>query len=116
MAKYKPEGKKQVPGSLPPNAYDRSTKPARCTFTKTPNYVLVTKTMTLPCGFYFGSSASFADLGAAGKSATGHYDTDWGLLTVGTRLDIHPTAWTGSADDDGNIRFVYKSGLSTGGR
>ena len=35
---------------------------------------------------------------------------------VGTRLDIQPCAWSGSATDAGNVKFIYKSGLCTGGR
>tara|TARA_R100000008_G_scaffold56595_1_gene34872 strand:- start:384 stop:755 length:372 start_codon:yes stop_codon:yes gene_type:complete len=109
----------QVPGPLPDNAYDRTSRPARCAFTKTPNYVLITKTMTKPFGFFYGSSASFSTgQTGAGESmnSSSHYDVDWGLQTVGTRLDIHPTAWSGSSDDDNSILFVYRSGLSTGGR
>ena len=36
-------------------------------------------------------------------------------LSAGTKLNIHPTAWSGSAADAGKITFVYKSGLATGG-
>ena len=115
--------KKQVPGSPPKNYYDRTSKPGTCTFCKTPNYVLITKTMTQPFGFFYGSSASFATLaGAEGvdsSTLTGsaNYDTDWGLLTVGTKLDIHPTAWSGSTGaDGGNVRFVYRGGLDGSGR
>ena len=123
---------KQVPGAPPYNAYDRTSVPKRCTINKTPSYVLVTKTMTLPFGFFYGSSASFGELSAAEGndplnaftdipqtgSLTGsqHYDADWGLVTVGTRLDIHPTAWSGSLADADNIKFIYRSGKSTGGR
>ena len=35
-------------------------------------------------------------------------------LPAGTKLEIHPTAWSGSAADAGKISFVYK-GNSTGG-
>ena len=124
MANYRqdPENsKKQRPGGLPDNAYERTKVPTVGTLTKTPSYVLVTKTMTKPCGFFFGSSASFAHNsrieGTTGTlTSSKYYDTDFGLLTVGTRLDIHPTAWTGSSDDSTSIRFIYRSGLSTGGR
>ena len=125
MANYRqdPEkSKKQRPGELPDNAYERTKVPTTCTFTKTPSYVLVTKTMTKPFGFFFGTSESFAhnsrDEGNTAGTLTSskYYDTDFGLMTVGTRLDIHPTAWTGSSDDSTSIRFIYRSGLSTGGR
>ena len=60
MPKYVADGKKQTPGILPDNAYDSSQNPGVCTLNKTPNYVLVTKTMTQPFGFFFGNSSSFA--------------------------------------------------------
>ena len=111
--------KKQIPGPQPDNYYTRTIKPEICTLTKTPNYVLVTKTMTKPFGFFYGSSASFSENETgAGKSmnSASHYDSDYGLVTVGTRIDLHPSAWSGSAADAGNVKFVYRSGLSTGGR
>ena len=49
-------------------------------------------------------------------TGSSHYDSDWGLVTVGTRLDIHPTAWSGSSSDDGRVRFIYKGGLDGQGR
>ena len=117
------DSKKQIPGPQPDNYYGRTSKPATCTLQKTPNYVLVTKTMTTPFGFFFGSSASFALLGGAdgaaggaGKSATTSYDIDWGIATVGTKFDIHPTAWSGSVADANSIAFVYKGGLDGSGR
>jgi hypothetical protein len=110
------DSKKQIPGSPPDNYYDRSSAPARCTLVKTPNYVLVTKLMTKPFGFFYGSSASFADLATAGKILGTNYDSDWGALTVGTKLDIHPTAWSGSSDDNSSIKFVYRGGLDGSGR
>ena len=106
----------QGPGPPPYNAYDRTSSPAVCTLTKTPNYVLVTKTMTKPFGFFFGGSASFSELSASNKNSASHYDSDYGLALIGTRLDLHPSAWSGSAADAGNIKFVYRSGKSTGGR
>ena len=87
-------------------------------------------------GFFFGSSASFANLsftegvkynqgapqlteGLPTGSLTGsqHY-TSYGAPTAGTQLHIHPTAWSGSAADNtaGNIMFVYKGGLDGSGR
>jgi len=113
------DSKKQIPGASPDNAYDRSQNPAVCTLNKTPNYVLITKTMTQPFGFFFGSSASFsANEDGAGESmnSASHYDSNYGLVTVGTRLDLHPCAWSGSATDAGNVKFIYRSARSTGGR
>tara|TARA_R110000824_G_scaffold274899_1_gene463609 strand:- start:470 stop:886 length:417 start_codon:yes stop_codon:yes gene_type:complete len=120
---YFTDAAKQVPGPPPYNASGRTDVPGRCTYAKSPSYVLVTKTMTLPFGFWSGTSQSFHELGGAdnanggaGKSTSGEYDSDWGLVTVGTRLDIHPNAWSGSLTDADNLKFIYKSGKSTGGR
>ena len=48
--------KKQIPGPLPDNAYDRANTPSRCYPTKTPSYILVNKTLTDRVGFFFASS------------------------------------------------------------
>ena len=105
--------KKQVLDVQGRNRRDSTVNPPRCTLTKTPNYVLVNTTLTKPTGFFFGSSASFSALSDA--NASSNYDLVGGTLPVGTKLNIHPTAWSGSAADNGRITFVYKSGLSTGG-
>ena len=127
MPDYKQDpnnSKKQVPGSLPDNFFQRSSHPAPCTLAKTPNYVLVTTALNDPFGFFYGSSASFADLGGAdgaaggaGKSLSGNYDIYPAAFgTVGTKLDIHPCAWSGSVQDADAIKFVYKGGLDGSGR
>ena len=121
--------KKQVPAPLPPNAYDRSSAAVRFVFSKTPSYVIINKSNSSTgngetgggnIGFFFGSSASFAESiithGNSGEqntelSASAAY-TLYGQPAAGTILNIHPTAWSGSAGD--SVTFVYKSGLSTG--
>jgi hypothetical protein len=114
--------KKQIPGPRPANIKDRTVAPASCKLHKTPNYVLITTTMTKPFGFFYGDSASFASLATtegnknSQLSGSQHYDVNWGLVPAGTRLDIHPTAWSGSADDAGRVRFIYKGGLDGQGR
>ena len=95
---------KQIPDVQGGNRQDRLVNPDRNTHTKSPN--------TLPVGFFFGSSAS---LSTAGNLDTANYTTALDDATVGTKLNIHPTAWSGSAADADKITFVYKSGLSTGG-
>ena len=46
-----------------------------------------------------------------------NYDASFvGLGTVGTKLDIHPTAISCSVRDAGQITFVYKGGLDGSGR
>jgi len=113
--------KKQIPGPLPDNAYDRIYNTTPHSMSKTPNYVLVTSNFTNTAGFFFGSSASFA-LKEAGAhvhvTASTSYQT-WGgeaTLNEGDKLDIHPLAWSGSAADSTKILFVYKGGLDGSGR
>jgi hypothetical protein len=117
------DSKKQVPGKLPDNAYDRVSTHQAGTFIKAPHYVYIAK--TIPANdelkFYFKPSASFAiDVGSNGaKVLTGASSskyTSFGLATIGTKLDIHPTAFSCSNALSSSINFVYKSGLSTGGR
>ena len=114
---------KQVPKPLSDNARDKVTKHQAGTFIKTPHYVYVAK--TIPANdelkFYFESSASFAsDVGGNGaKVLTGASSSKYvsfGLPEIGTRFDIHPTAFSCSNALSSSINFVYKSGLSTGGR
>tara|TARA_R100000008_G_scaffold29981_1_gene16606 strand:- start:799 stop:1194 length:396 start_codon:yes stop_codon:yes gene_type:complete len=111
---------KQVPGVPPDNFYERSKTPQPYLFSKTPNAVVV-GTLNNHIGFFFGSSASFATTATTEgpNSATGsltgsqHY-TNFGKPAAGTMLNIHPTAWSGSSADAGNVVFVYSSGLQTG--
>tara|TARA_B100000287_G_scaffold18914_1_gene18947 strand:- start:518 stop:898 length:381 start_codon:yes stop_codon:yes gene_type:complete len=126
MAKYVSDGNtftqsRQVPGALPDNAYDRVGKNQAGKFMKTPHYVYVAKTIPTndELSFYFKSSASFAiDVGGNGATllTSASKYTSFGLPTIGTRLDIHPTAFSCSNALSSSINFVYKSGLSTGGR
>ena len=109
------DSKKQVPNISGDNRYDRVTTPVHCKATKTPNYVLINTLLVAPVGFYFGSSASFSDLGASGRTNPANFTKVGDDLSAGTQLNMHPTACSGSAADAGKITFVYKSGLSTGG-
>ena len=61
MSKYIADGKKQKPGELPKNAYDRVNSVSFYTFTKTPNSVYFGD-LDSNVGFFYGSSASFAEL------------------------------------------------------
>ena len=117
--------KKQIPGSNPDNYYDRVKKPQGCTLQKTPNYVYINKTIAGDgVGFFFGSSASFSEkstaqhcgvIGNLPLSASSNYE-NFGLVPVGTKLDIHPTAFSASQADSGSVTFVYKGGLDGSGR
>ena len=55
------DSKKQVPASLPDNAYDRAKSVGFFKYVKTPNSVFFGD-VTGDIGFFFGSSASFANL------------------------------------------------------
>ena len=110
------DSNKQIPGPQPTNYYDRAVNPSRCTFTKQPNAVVVNTLLTEPVGFYFGSSASFSDLGAAGQVLAANYTTMGDDLPAGTTLNINPSAWSGSSDDDSSITFIYRGGLDGSGR
>ena len=105
---------KQIPGALPDNAYDSVNNPDRFVHTKTPSYILVNKELTLDVGFHFGGTS--ASLSTAGNTTITNYTTMLSDGAVaGTKINIHPNAWSGSAADAGSITFVYKSGLATGG-
>ena len=104
---------KQVAGSLPDNAYDSARVTTNCTLIKTPNAVTFTQTPTNTIGMFFGSSASFASLGA-GKTTSANY-VDFGKPTAGTTINISPSAISGSVADIGKVVLIYKGGLSGGG-
>jgi len=110
------DSKKQIPGPPPDNYYDRSSNPATASFVKTPNSVYI-NTAGGNFGFFFGTSASYESLedssGVNSVTASRHYQI-FGALTAGTRLDIHPNAWSGS--DAGSVTFIYKGGLDGSGR
>ena len=103
---------KQVPNIQGDNRYDKAVNPTHCVAVKTPSYVLVNTVLTTDVGFFFGTSAS---LSTAGNTTKGNYTVMGDDTPAGTKLNIHPTAWSGSAADAGKITFVYKSGLATGG-
>ena len=122
--------KHQEPARLPDNAYDRLGIPDSCSFQKTPNYVMISsgsEAAGVNLSFMFmghitasivqsaSLSASFSQqLGTAGMIDHKNY-LKFGSPSAGTRLDINPIAWSGSAEGIKPI-FVYKSGLSSGGR
>tara|TARA_B100000073_G_scaffold292843_1_gene256315 strand:+ start:294 stop:671 length:378 start_codon:yes stop_codon:yes gene_type:complete len=125
MPKYVANGEKQTIGALPDNAYDRALTVNACSMSKTPNYVIVANGdgSNDNIGFFFGSSASFAakntvegatSIARGTLTGSTHYVNFGAGLSSGTKLDIHPTAWSGSAAM--SVVFVYNSGLSTGGR
>ena len=129
MPNYIPDpnnAKKQVPATKGNEHFDRFASPQTGSFTKTPNYILVTGTPANDLGFFFGSSASFASkvvsegaVSAFSSSLTGsqHY-ANFGRPSAGTQINIHPIAWSGSLADSTakTVTFVYKGGLDGQGR
>ena len=117
---------KQIPVEKAANHYDRMVKPVTGSLTKQPHYVLVTGTPVQNIGFFFGSSASFAEKATAegatepqihNLSGSENYVL-FGKPSAGTRLDINPAAWSGSLADAkaGCVTFVYKGGPDGLGR
>ena len=107
----------QVPGPLSDKAFDRANVATRLSMSKTPSGVYINEAPTNPIGFFFGSSASYSSKTVTAMNIvtdSQHY-TNFGKPTVGTTLNIHPLAWSGSAADDGKVTFIYKGGLGTGG-
>tara|TARA_R100000008_G_C3508185_1_gene127383 strand:- start:49 stop:435 length:387 start_codon:yes stop_codon:yes gene_type:complete len=117
--------KKVIPGPKPANAYDRTQIQSACSMSKTPHQVLVVNGdgSNDTIGFFFGSSASFAEkntvegnvsIASGILTASTHYQTFGKGLSAGTILDINPLAWSGSAAME--VTFIYRSGLSGGRR
>ena len=117
----------QGPGPPSYQASDRVGVPGICSMSKTPNYVQIVGPLTNTAGFFFGSSGSFAK--AAGTDNADHNQlsasTSYSInlsgsnphgTYAGTRLDIHPIAWSGSLADKDKVIFVYKGGLDGSGR
>ena len=109
---------KQVPGELTDQHFDRAANVQTCSLVKSPHYVLVNSTLTNNVGFFFGTSASFAELEGSGSIVTGsqHYTKMLVGATAGTTLHVSPNAYSSSAADEGKITFVYRGGLDGMGR
>ena len=121
--------KKQIPGPKPDNAYDRAGTITNCAFTKQPNSVLVTSAIQDRVGFFFGSSASYAEFNSIhsganaqggvpseGMTSASQYIPMLSASATGTKLNIHPSAVSASAEDITKIMFIYKGGLDGSGR
>ena len=119
------DSKKQVPGTKPYQYYDSTQLQPACSMSKTPHYVIITNpgASTNTVSFFFGSSASFAEkltlegavsIAAGALTGSANYSSFGTNITAGTRLDIHPLAWSGSAA--ASVIFVYQGGLDGQGR
>tara|TARA_X000001382_G_scaffold112782_1_gene90209 strand:- start:247 stop:624 length:378 start_codon:yes stop_codon:yes gene_type:complete len=113
--------KKQIPDIQGDNRHDQISSPTVFTLTKTPSYVIVTDDITSGIGFFFNSSNQFSASAAAEggglttySGSAGYDEFAHGTLKAG-QYNLHPSAVSGSATDAAKIKFVYKSGLATGG-
>ena len=116
MARYVANGKKQTSGELPDNAYDSIKSPVAFTSIKSPNYIIVTADISADLGLHFNPNTFSTSADAEGGptySGSAGYD-EFNTLKAG-QYNLHPIAVSGSAADVAKIKFVYKSGLSTGG-
>ena len=94
---------KQIPGPPPDNYYDRIGTFNTGSLIKTPNHIYIKANLTGDVKFFFGSSASFAS-----QTDYTNYQS-FGALTAGTKLEIHPSAWSGSiADNDAGLKCQNK--------
>ena len=108
--------KKQIPDVQGNNRHDRYVSVAPYTVTKSPNFVHCNANVTL--GFFAGTSASYSSLSTTeGTNVLYSGSRGYGSLALkaGQTYNIHPIAVSGSAADVAKIKFVYKSGLATGG-
>ena len=112
------DSKKQVPDGQGDNRHDQISSATAFTKTKTPNYIIVNTTISNGLGFHFNPTEFATSATSEGTSdnvysgSTG-YDKFDGL--VAGQYNFHPIAVSGSAADVAKIKFVYKSGLATGG-
>jgi len=109
--------KKQIPDVQGQNRADRYVSPANCTIIKSPNFVYCSTDVTL--GFFSGTSASYSEVstteGSGNTLMTSSANYASFNLKAGQSLNINPIAVSGSTADLSKVKFVYKSGLATGG-
>ena len=110
---------KQIPDVQGANRQDRTSTPTVFEVTKSPSFVIVTKNLSnAGVGFYFGTETTFsASAATEGQTTIYSGSSDYDLfdeLQAGT-YNISPIAVSGSSADVAKIKFVYKSGLATGG-
>ena len=107
------DSKKLIPVEKPDNFYGRTIRPNRFKYYKAPDYVVFRKDFGDKIGFSFSTSHSFASLADPEASAEYHYIVSGSenKLKAGSKLDIHPNAWSGSSGDRFSVMFVYRGGL-----
>ena len=109
---------KQVPDIQGDNRHDQISSLTRFVKTKSPNFIIVNSDISAGLGFHFNptefsSSAAAEGGGLTTYSGSTGYD-EFNTLKAG-QYNFHPIAVSGSAADVAKIKFVYKSGLATGG-
>tara|TARA_Y100001963_G_C6569978_1_gene348383 strand:+ start:275 stop:577 length:303 start_codon:yes stop_codon:yes gene_type:complete len=87
---------KQVPKSPDfSETYNEATTPAVQTLAEKPNEIIINKAGTYVFAYQSGSIATYT---------TGSILTADGPIT----LPIQPVAWDGTANETGNVTFIYK--------
>ena len=110
---------KQIPDIKGSNRHDTLLSPTAFSGSyKSPNFIVVVGDVSAGLGFWFDRTAFSASAAAEGPndtiySGSAGYDQFDGIKSG--QYNLHPIAVSGSADDVAKIKFVYKSGLATGG-
>ena len=108
--------KKQIPDVQGNNRHDRYVSVSPYVLSKSPNFVHCDTDVTL--GFFMENSASYSSLSTTeGTNVLYSGSRGYGALALkaGQTYNIHPIAVSGSAANVAKVKFVYKSGLATGG-
>lgn len=109
------DSKKLIPVEKSDNFYGRTIIPSRFKYYKAPDYVVFRKDFEDKIGFTFSTSHSFAalDQSSVDDISLYHYVVSGSenKLKAGSKLDIHPNAWSGSSGDRLSVVFVYRGGL-----
>ncbi len=101
------DGEKSGPKALPQEAFGQATAPTELVVQKSPWYVLINNSGSYD--FLYSATSSI------GATATEGYIP--GIKARGAsgqpvRLDINPSAWSGSTGTStGDVTFVYRGGL-----
>jgi len=110
---------KQVPNIQGSNRSDSLLSPTAFSGSyKAPNFIVVVGDVSAGLGFWFDKTAFSASAAVEGPndtiySGSSGYD-EFNTIKSG-QYNISPIAVSGSAADVAKIKFVYKSGLATGG-
>ena len=110
---------KQVPNIQGSNRSDSILSPTAFSGSyKSPNFIIVSAAVTAGLGLFFDKTSFSASAAAEGPndtiySGSAGYDV-FNTMPAG-QYNLSPIAISGSAADVAKIKFIYKSGLATGG-